>query len=89
MKKIAVINYNIHEKEFMMKLKNIIILLATTLAIALPTVGMTKDTKKTSVSSAVQLEPKPTPKPAAPRPALYSGPDYDNVLGLGNYLVGK
>jgi hypothetical protein len=33
--------------------------------------------------------PVPKPKPVAPRPSLYSGPDYDNVLGLGNYFVVK
>jgi hypothetical protein len=31
----------------------------------------------------------PKPKPAAPRPSPYSGSDYDNVLGLGNYFVVK
>lgn len=74
-----------------MKLANKTILLVTALTIALPIAGMAKDTKKTSVSPVVQLAPKPTPtpKPVAPRPTLYSGPDYDNVLGLGNYFVSR
>lgn len=72
-----------------MKLANKTILLVTAIAMALPTVSIAKDTKKTSVPSVTQLAPKPTTKPVAPRPALYSGPDYDNVLGLGNYFVSR
>lgn len=51
--------------------------------------GTTKS--KTSTGTATKATPAakatPAPKPAAPRPSLYSGPDFDNVLGLGNYLV--
>ena len=64
------------------------ILLVTALAMTLPSVGMAKGTKTTK-TPVVQTAPKPAPKPVAPRPSLYSGPDYDNVLGLGNYFVTK
>ena len=76
-----------------MKLANkssiLVTALVVALSIALPTTSMAKGTKKTSVSSVTQIAPKPTPKPVAPKPALYSGTDYDNVLGLGNYFVTK
>lgn len=48
-----------------------------------------KGTSKSKSSAAPQSTPAPKPKPAAPRPSLYSGPDYDNVLGLGNYMMGN
>ena len=68
-------------KDFTMKY----IVLVTALAMTLPSVGMAKGTKTTTTQTA----PKPAPKPIAPRPSLYSGPDYDNVLGLGNYFLTK
>ena len=48
-----------------------------------------KGTSKSKSSTSTTTAPKATsaPKPAAPRPSLYSGPDYDNVLGLGNYMM--
>ena len=64
------------------------ILLVTALAMTLPSVGIAKGTKTTTTPVA-QTAPKPVPKPVAPRPSLYSGTDYDNVLGLGNYFVTK
>ena len=48
-----------------------------------------KGTSKGKTTAAPAATPAPKPKPAAPRPSLYSGPDYDNVLGLGNYFVGQ
>ena len=64
------------------------ILLVAVLAMTLASVGIAKGTK-TTPTPAVQTAPKPAPKPVAPRPSLYSGPDYDNVLGLGNYFFTK
>lgn len=46
-----------------------------------------KGTTKSKTSTGTATKATPAPKPAAPRPSLYSGPDFDNVLGLGNYLV--
>jgi len=48
-----------------------------------------KGTSKSKSTPAPAATPAPKPKPVAPRPSLYSGPDYDNVLGLGNYFVVK
>ena len=48
-----------------------------------------KGTSKSKSTPAPTATPAPTPKPVAPRPSLYSGTDYDNVLGLGNYFVVK
>jgi hypothetical protein len=48
-----------------------------------------KTTSKGKSTPAPKATPTPAPKPVAPRPSLYSGPDYDNVLGLGNYFVAK
>lgn len=31
-------------------------------------------------------QPPPTATPARPRAPLYSGPDFDQTLGLGNYF---
>ena len=45
----------------------------------------TSKSKSTAAPAASATATKP--KPAAPRPSLYSGPDYDNVLGLGNYMM--
>lgn len=45
----------------------------------------TSKSKSTAAPAASTTASKP--KPAAPRPSLYSGPDYDNVLGLGNYMM--
>ncbi len=42
---------------------------------------------KTTTAPATTTASKPKPKAVAPRPSLYSGPDYDNVLGLGNYMM--
>ena len=49
----------------------------------------TSKSKSTAAPAASTTASKPKPKPAAPRPSLYSGPDYDNVLGLGNYFTGN
>jgi hypothetical protein len=46
-----------------------------------------KGTSKSKTSTASKSMTAPMPKLAAPRPSLYSGPDYDNVLGLGNYMI--
>ena len=51
----------------------------------LPVLVKTKGKTTTAPAST----PAPKPKPVAPRPSLYSGPDFDNVLGLGNYFVVK
>lgn len=48
-----------------------------------------KGTTKSKTSAGTAANATPAPKPAAPRPSLYSGPDFDNVLGLGNYLVAR
>ncbi len=48
-----------------------------------------KGTSKGKTTTAPAATPTPKPKPVAPRPSLYSGPDYDNVLGLGNYFTGN
>jgi hypothetical protein len=45
-----------------------------------------KDKSKGKTTTAPAATPAPKPKPVAPRPSLYSGPDFDNVLGLGNYF---
>ncbi len=47
-----------------------------------------KGTSKGKTTTAPATTSAPKPKPVAPRP-LYSGPDYDNVLGLGNYFTGN
>ena len=46
-----------------------------------------KGTAKSKTSTTTAPKATSTPKPVAPRPSLYSGPDYDNVLGLGNYMM--
>ena len=51
--------------------------------------GTSKSKSKSSTSTTTAPKATSAPKPAAPRPSLYSGPDYDNVLGLGNYFTGN
>ena len=48
-----------------------------------------KGTSKSKSKSTPAPTATPAPKPVAPRPSLYSGTDYDNVLGLGNYFFVK
>ena len=48
-----------------------------------------KGTSKGKTTTAPAATTASKPKPVAPRPSLYSGPDYDNVLGLGNYMMTK
>lgn len=48
-----------------------------------------KGKSKSKSTSSNKSTPASKPKAGAPRPSLYSGPDYDNVLGLGNYFTGN
>lgn len=47
-----------------------------------------RDTAKPAATTATTTAPKPAPTatPAKPRKPLYSGADFNQTLGLGNYF---